>query len=125
MKLIHMPKELVDLDLPEKANLIFTDVFFAFFEMGYVETNESIASKYDISIKTVSRLIKLLEENKLVYRFSRDVPMYGIYLNRVLIPSIKGFEILNIQVDKEWIIKQLEKQKNLDIEMRVNSFKNF
>jgi hypothetical protein len=56
MKLINMPKGLEELNLPEKAYLMFVDIFFAFFEMGYIESNDDIASKYSISIRTVSDL---------------------------------------------------------------------
>jgi hypothetical protein len=124
MKLINMPKELIDLDLPEKANLIFVDVFFAFFDRGYIETNDDIASKYDVSIKTVSKLIKLLEECKLIIRFVRNIPTHGICCNRVLIPTSFGFKILNIDIDKEWMLIQLKKQTNREIEEKINSFKS-
>ena len=116
MKFINLPKELIELNLPNNANLMFVDIADAFFDLGYLESNNDIASKYGISSATVTRMIKLLEENKLIVRFVRDISMYGIYHSRVLIPSALGFKILNIEIDKKWMIKQLKIQENGEIE---------
>jgi hypothetical protein len=101
MKFINIPKELIEFNLPHNANLIFLDIVVAFFDLGYIEANSDIASKYEISSGTVSRLVKLLETNKLIFRFVRENGEYGIYRSRVLIPSKIGFQLLNIDTDEQ------------------------
>ena len=46
--------------------------------------------------------------------------MYGIYRSRVIIPSKLGFQLLNMDTDKKWIIDQLGRQQNQEIEDRKN-----
>lgn len=79
-----------------------------------------IATKFDISTRTVSIYIKLLETKGLIFRFIRKNGMYGIYRSRVIIPSKLGFQLLNMDTDKKWIIDQLGRQQNQEIEDRKN-----
>lgn len=120
MKFIDIPEKLIEMELPQIANVIFLDIATAFFDLGYIDTNQDIATKFDISTRTVSIYIKLLETKGLIFRFVRENGMYGIYRSRVLIPSKLGFQFLNIDIDTKWIVNQLKDQMNREIENRVN-----
>lgn len=122
MKFIDIPKKLIEIDLPQIVNVIFLDIASAFFDLGYIDTNHDIATKYDISTRTVSIYIKLLETKGLIFRFVRENGMYGIYRGRVLIPTKLGFQLFNIDTDKKWIIDQLGRQLNQEIEDRKKSW---
>ena len=124
MKFIEIPKGLIDLDLPSEANSIFMEIASAFFDLGYIDTNQVIASKYDISPRTVSMQIKLLETKGLIFKFVRKNGEYGIYRSRVIIPSKLGFQLLNMDTDKKWIIDQLNTQTIKEIENLKRSFEN-
>ena len=120
MKFIDIPKKLIEMGLPQIANVMFLDIASAFFDLGYIDTNQDIATKFDISTRTVSIYIKLLETKGLIFRFIRKNGMYGIYRSRVIIPSKLGFQLLNMDTDKKWIIDQLGRQLNQEIENRKN-----
>jgi DNA-binding transcriptional regulator LsrR (DeoR family) len=55
------------MDLPQIANVMFLDIASAFFDLGYIDTNQDIATKFDISTRTVSIYIKLLETKGLIF----------------------------------------------------------
>lgn len=112
------------MDLSLEANMIFMEITGAFFDLGYIDSNQVLAEKFGISTRKVSTLIKVLETKLLIFRFTRKNGMYGIYRNRVIIPSKLGFKLLNMDTDKKWIIDQLNTQMIKEIGNLKKSFEN-